>query len=100
MLGSKLVILRGVIGAFSTAAFYLSIAELGASRAVVLSLTYPIFATIIAAFWLKERASRVALLWMSAGTGLVLFLGALPPVPSPVGIGWRWPGRLARGSWW
>ena len=76
LLGGKLVILRGVIGAFSPAAFYLSIAQLGASRAVVLGLTYPIFATIITAFWLKERASRVALLWMSAGFGgLVLFLG-------------------------
>jgi drug/metabolite transporter (DMT)-like permease len=76
LLGSKLVVLRGVIGAFSTAAFYLSIAQLGASRAVVLSLTYPIFATIIAAVWLKERASRSALLWMCAGfAGLVLFLG-------------------------
>ena len=76
LFGSRLVVLRGVIGAFSTAAFYLSIAQLGASRAVVLSLTYPIFATLIAAWWLKERASRVALLWMFAGfAGLVLFLG-------------------------
>ncbi len=76
LLGSKLVVLRGVIGAFSTAAFYLSIGQLGASRAVVLSLTYPIFATLIAAWWLNERASRAALLWMAAGfAGLALFLG-------------------------
>lgn len=74
--GSKLVVLRGLIGAFSTAAFYLSISHLGASRAVVLSLTYPIFATMIAAWWLKERVSRAALLWMITGFGgLVLFLG-------------------------
>lgn len=76
LIGSKLVVLRGVIGALSTAAFYLSIGELGASRAVVISLTYPIFATLIAAWWLKEKASRAALLWMSAGiAGLALFLG-------------------------
>jgi drug/metabolite transporter (DMT)-like permease len=82
MLGSRLVVLRGVIGAFSTAAFYLSIAQLGASRAVVLSLTYPIFATVIAAIWLKERASRAALAWMSAGfAGLVLFLGGAASRP-------------------
>lgn len=76
LIGSKLVVLRGVIGAFSTAAFYLSIGELGASRAVVISLTYPIFATLIAAGWLRERAPRAALLWMLVGiAGLALFLG-------------------------
>src|SRR5690349_14194424 len=55
LVGSKLVALRGVVGALSIAAFYLTIAKLGASRAVVLNLTYPIFATLIAAWWLKER---------------------------------------------
>ncbi|MCW1885221.1 DMT family transporter [Luteolibacter flavescens] len=76
LLGSKLVALRGIVGALSIAAFYLTIAELGASRAVVLNLTYPIFATLIAAWWLKERVSRSALLWMLAGfAGLLLFVG-------------------------
>lgn len=75
-LNSRLVVLRGVVGAFSTATFYLSIGHLGASRAVVLSLTYPVFATLIAAWWLKERISRAALCWMLAGLGgLVLLLG-------------------------
>lgn len=76
LVGSKLVALRGIVGALSIAAFYLTIAELGASRAVVLNLTYPIFATLIAAWWLKERVSRHALLWMIAGfIGLVVFVG-------------------------
>lgn len=76
LFGNRLVITRGVIGALSTAAFYLSIAHLGASRAVVLSLTYPIFATIIAAWWLKERTRPGAFLWMIIGfAGLVIFLG-------------------------
>jgi len=76
LIASRLVVLRGVIGAFSTAAFYLTIRELGASRAVVISLTYPIFATLIASWWLKERASRSALPWMAAGiAGLTWFLG-------------------------
>lgn len=74
--GNPLVVLRGVIGALSTAAFYLSISHLGAARAVVLSLTYPIFATLIAAWWLKERTPRAALLWMFAAFGgLLVFLG-------------------------
>ena len=76
LLGTKLVALRGIVGALSIAAFYLTIAELGASRAVVLNLTYPIFATLIAAWWLKEHVPRTALLWMSAGfAGLAVFVG-------------------------
>lgn len=76
LVGSRLVALRGIVGALSIAAFYLTIAELGASRAVVLNLTYPIFATLIAAWWLKEHVSRPALLWMIAGfAGLLLFVG-------------------------
>ncbi|MCW1916816.1 DMT family transporter [Luteolibacter sp. GHJ8] len=76
LIGSRLVALRGIIGALSIAAFYLTIATLGASRAVVLNLTYPIFATLIAAWWLKEKVSRQALLWMFAGfAGLAIFVG-------------------------
>ncbi|WP_193213804.1 DMT family transporter [Luteolibacter marinus] len=76
LVGTKLVALRGIVGAFSIAAFYLTIAELGASRAVVLNLTYPIFGTLIAAWWLKEHVSRAALLWMFAGfAGLAVFVG-------------------------
>jgi len=44
----------------------------------VLSPAYPIFAKIIAAVWLNERASRAALLWMFAGfAGLVAVRRAL-----------------------
>ncbi len=76
LVGSRLVALRGVVGALSIAAFYLTIPQLGASRAVVLNLTYPIFATLIAAWWLKERITRTALLWMVAGfAGLAVFVG-------------------------
>lgn len=76
LVGSRLVALRGIVGALSIAAFYLTIPPLGASRAVVLNLTYPIFATLIAAWWLKERFTRTALLWMLAGfAGLAVFVG-------------------------
>lgn len=76
LVGSRLVALRGIVGALSIAAFYLTIPTLGASRAVVLNLTYPIFATLIAAWWLKERFTRGALLWMSGGfVGLAVFIG-------------------------
>lgn len=96
----KLITLRGIVGAASTLAFYITIVKLGASRAVILNLTYPVFATAIAAVWLKERLSRAAMLWMLAGfCGLVIFLSKdgnlLSPSPydllalaGALGAGW------------
>lgn len=76
LIGSRLVMIRGVVGAIGILAFYVTVTKLGAARAVVLNLTYPAFATIIAAFWLKESISRAAMLWMVvAFIGLLLFLG-------------------------
>lgn len=70
-----LITIRGVVGALSIIAFYVTIVKIGAARAVILNLTYPIFATIIAAIWLKEKISRSALVWMLVSFGgLVIFL--------------------------
>ncbi len=75
MFSSRLVVLRGVVGALTIVAFYITVLKLGAGRAVILNLTYPIFASLIAALWLKEKLSRVALLWMLVAMGgLVIFL--------------------------
>ena len=71
----KLITTRGIVGALSIVAFYVTIVKLGAARAVILNLTYPIFASVIAAIWLKEKLSRAAMLWMLVGfAGLVIFL--------------------------
>jgi drug/metabolite transporter (DMT)-like permease len=71
----RLIMIRGIVGAASTVAFYITVIHLGAGRAVIINLTYPIFASIIAAFWLKETLSRPAMLWMIVGfCGLVIFL--------------------------
>ncbi len=71
----RLITIRGIVGALSIAAFYVTIVKLGAARAVILNLTYPIFASVIAAFWLKEKISRAAMVWMLIGFGgLVIFL--------------------------
>jgi drug/metabolite transporter (DMT)-like permease len=76
LIGSRLVMIRGIVGAIGILAFYVTVTKLGAARAVVLNLTYPAFATIIAAFWLKETITRAAMLWMVvAFVGLLLFLG-------------------------
>ena len=75
MFSGRLISIRGVVGALSTVAFYITIIHLGAGRAVILNLTYPIFASVIAAFWLKEKLSRPAMVWMLVGfCGLVVFL--------------------------
>lgn len=71
----RLITIRGIVGALSIIAFYVTIVKLGAARAVIINLTYPAFATVIAAFWLKERVSRTATAWMAvAFCGLILFL--------------------------
>jgi len=76
LIGSRLVAIRGIVGAFGILCYYITVTKLGAARAVVLNLTYPAFATIIAALWLKETISRAAMLWMGvAFAGLLLFLG-------------------------
>jgi len=75
LIGSRLVMIRGVVGAIGILCFYISVTKLGAARGVVLNLTYPAFATLIAALWLKETVSRAAMVWMLIGFGgLVLFL--------------------------
>lgn len=75
MFAGQLITIRGIVGALSTIAFYITIINLGAGRAVIINLTYPIFASVIAAVWLKEGLSRAATVWMLVGfCGLVVFL--------------------------
>jgi drug/metabolite transporter (DMT)-like permease len=65
---------RGIVGALSTLLFYITIVHLGASRAIVINLTYPLFGVIIASFWLKESLTMRVGFWILAGfAGLVLF---------------------------
>ena len=75
LFASKLVALRGVVGGLAIIIFYVTIVKLGAARAVILNLTYPVFGSVIAAVWLKEKLSRASMVWMLAGLcGLVVFL--------------------------
>ncbi len=75
LLKGRLIVIRGIVGALSVVAFYITVIKLGAGRAVIINLTYPIFASVIAAIWLKERLSRSAMVWMLVGfAGLVIFL--------------------------
>ncbi len=72
---NRFVFMRGLIGGVAIISFYITIVELGAARASVINLTYPMFATLIAAFWLKEKVSMVKRVWLVVAlAGLVVFL--------------------------
>jgi drug/metabolite transporter (DMT)-like permease len=75
MFANRLVVMRGLIGGFAIICFYITIVKLGAGRAIVINLTYPMFATVIAAIWLKEKVRVATRVWlMVALAGLVIFL--------------------------
>ncbi len=75
MFSNRLVVLRGLVGCLGIICFYITIVELGAGRAIVINLTYPMFATVIAAFWLKETVRVATSLWLVVAlAGLVIFL--------------------------
>jgi drug/metabolite transporter (DMT)-like permease len=76
MFSNPLVITRGVVGGAAIIFFYITITELGAARATVLNLTYPMFATVIAAFWLGEKVPVATRWWLVVAlAGLMVFLG-------------------------
>lgn len=75
MFSSRLVVMRGLIGGAAIICFYITIVKLGAGRATVINLTYPMFATVIAAFWLKEKVRMATRVWLAVAlAGLVVFL--------------------------
>ena len=73
-LGKPLLILRGILGMVTISILYFTVIELGAGRALVINLTYPLFGSLIAAFVLKEKLlpGTIALLAL-AMLGLSLF---------------------------
>lgn len=75
MFSNRLVVLRGLVGCVGIICFYITITKLGAGRAIVINLTYPMFATVIAALWLKEKVRAVTSCWLIvAMAGLLVFL--------------------------
>jgi drug/metabolite transporter (DMT)-like permease len=59
-----LLLWRGLVGAAGILLFYVTIEHLGAGRAVIINLTYPVFGALMAAWWLGERIRKAALGWM------------------------------------
>ena len=69
-----LLIVRGILGVIAITLLYFSIIHLGAARALVINLTYPLFAAVIALLTIKEKTSprRISLLLLAIA-GLALF---------------------------
>jgi S-adenosylmethionine uptake transporter len=73
LIREPLVLARGAVGATSILLFYLTISQLGAGRAVILNLTFPLFGAVMAAAWLQEPLRKRQLAWMCvalAGLGV------------------------------
>ncbi|GAA5482778.1 DMT family transporter [Haloferula sargassicola] len=71
-----LLIVRGLLGGFGILALYITVVKLGAGRAVIINLSYPIFGCLFASIWLGETLPARSWAWMIAGfAGLLVFLG-------------------------
>src|SRR6478735_7813938 len=100
LFSGRLIVTRGIVGALSTVAFYITVIQLGAGRAVIINLTYPIFASVIAAVWLKEKLSRAAILWMAVGfCGLVVFVSDNGQFIQPSAYDWLALAGAAGSGW-
>ena len=96
-----LLILRGVIGAFGILVFYVTVVHLGAGRAVVINLSYPIFGTLIAAVALRESPGWRAYLWMLAGfAGWWCFSARISAAGSPATTCSPCSVRWSPARWW
>jgi drug/metabolite transporter (DMT)-like permease len=100
LFSGRLIVTRGIVGALSTVAFYITVIQLGAGRAVIINLTYPIFASVIAAIWLKEKLSRAAMVWMAVGfCGLVVFVSDNGQFMRPSAYDWLALAGAAGSGW-
>lgn len=71
------LISRGLTGLLGTACYYWTIPPLGAGKATLISMTYAVFAALIAAWILREHLTLVRLLWMLlAFAGIAMLSGA------------------------
>lgn len=72
----KLLVWRGLLGGLGILIAYIGIYELGAGRTTLLINTYPLFAAILAAIYLKEPLNLKRVGWIvTAIAGLVLLTG-------------------------
>jgi len=74
--GTRLLATRGILGAFGTACYYLTLPQLGAGKATLIGNTWVIWAGIFAVFVLREPLGLRKVLGMLAATaGIALLMG-------------------------
>lgn len=76
-LRKPLLIVRGLLGVTAITLLYFTIIHLGVARSLVINLTYPLFGTLIAAIFLRERVRPLGMaLFCLAIIGLGLFFSS------------------------
>lgn len=71
----RLLFLRGLLGSIGVFATYLAIVKIGVSKGMVIIYSYPVFASLFGAFFLKERLQWTNFLALAgAVTGLYLLV--------------------------
>jgi drug/metabolite transporter (DMT)-like permease len=85
---SPLLLLRGISGTASVALFYLAIVKIGVGKGSVYSYSYPVFASLLSVFMLKERVSFMN--WVMIITAFVgiLLLSWHPGAEGGVSFNW------------
>jgi drug/metabolite transporter (DMT)-like permease len=77
MLQKPMLALRGLVGVAGLILFYLTLLKLDLGRATVLNLSYPVFASLLAALFMKEIIRTSQLWWMFAALpGVAMLCGA------------------------
>ena len=62
---NRLLFLRGLLGGIAIPIFYISIMELGAGRAGIITGSYPLFAAVVAMLLIKERLQWTYLVYIT-----------------------------------
>jgi len=93
-------LLRGLTGSIAVYTSFLAIEKLGIARATILSYTYPLFAAVFGALFLKERVRPVAWAALAAAVGGMVLMrwGELASDGPAAGSSALWYGLVLAGS--
>jgi drug/metabolite transporter (DMT)-like permease len=87
---SRLLLLRGVLGGFGVFFYFLAINTLGLAKGTVISYTYPVFAVIGGALFLKDRVRPVEWSFMALSLAGLFLLSPGFFSPGPAGGSLVW----------
>jgi len=93
------LLIRGLFGGASVVCLYISLTKIGVARGMVLSYSYPVFATIASVILLRESVGLIRWLAVFAAIGGIALI-ASDKVDSAAGeeIAWWWYGIALLGA--